>query len=325
MRAAELTRQLLAFGRRQILKPLNLDLNKKVTELLKMVRRVIGEQNGVHFVPGADIGIVRADPVQMDQVIMNLCINSRDAMPDGGTIRIETSDVFIEAGSPHAPALVSPGRYVRLTISDTGSGMTADVMKHLFEPFFTTKEVGKGTGMGLATVYGIIRQHDGYIDCRSAPGKGTTFEILMPTIEQEATATETRVEKPSPRGTETVLVAEDDEAVRRMATRVLESAGYAVITAVDGAEALRKLDAAGDRIAMALLDVVMPNGGGRRVHEVIRLRHPHVRVLFTSGYAADSIHRGFVLEEGLNLIQKPYGAGELLRAVRKVIDASAVN
>ena len=320
-KGSALTRQLLAFSRGQILRPKDLDVNDLVGDLLKMIRRLIGEDIDLDFIAGHNVGHVHADPGQIEQVLMNLCVNARDAMPEGGTIAIETRGVVLDRGYCEVHSWAQEGRFVVLSVSDSGSGMNEETRQRVFEPFFTTKEVGKGTGLGLATVYGIVRQHDGMVTVYSEVGEGTVFGVYLPRVEAAGDEDEAAEEPTAPGGSETILVAEDDEMVRALAARVLEKAGYRVLLAANGAQAVQQFHDHADEIALALLDVVMPEQGGREVYDQLRQTHPDVRVLFSSGYSADTIHRRFVLDEGMELIQKPYDPRALLRRIRETIDA----
>ncbi|MFQ5795878.1 MAG: response regulator [Candidatus Bipolaricaulia bacterium] len=318
-RATALTRQLLAFGRRQVLQPVDLDLNQVIADLVKMLHRVIGEHIELNVIPGYDLDTVHVDPGQIEQMLVNLCINARDAMPNGGKLIIETENVLINSAYLETHPWAKPGRHILLTLTDTGDGMPPEILEHIFEPFFTTKEEGEGTGLGLSMVYGIVKQHNGYIDVYSKPRQGTTFKIYLPAVECPAeTGGENIAVLPSG-GLETILIAEDEEIVRDLTVRVLEQAGYAVLTVTDGEEAVNVFEANADTIALALLDVVMPKRSGREVYDRIRVIKPEVRVLFSSGYSAH-IRPDFVLEGGLQLIQKPYSSDELLRKVREILD-----
>ena len=321
-RAAGLTRQLLAFSRRQVLEMDDLDLNEVVENLMKMIRRIIGEHIRLSVIPGHSLGTVHADRIQMEQILMNLCVNARDAMPDGGELTIETENVVINGDycATHIGAV--PGRYVLLSVTDTGHGMDAETKARIFEPFFTTKELGKGTGLGLATVYGIVRQHQGMIQVYSEVDKGTTFKIYLPIVARTASKIGAKIERRVLGGNETILVAEDDEMVRNIAVRILESAGYTVLTAVNGRDALRVFHESGGKIDLILTDVVMPEMGGKGIYEALHKDHPDLRFLFTSGYSANSIHTGFVLHKGVELIQKPYAPDALLRKIRELLDGS---
>ena len=319
-KAAVLTRQLLAFSRQQIMQPKDLNINEVVDGLLKMIWRVIGEDIDLKFISGRQLGTVHADPGQIEQILMNLCVNARDAMPKGGTLTLETENVLIGEGYRKTHPWVDEGRYVLISVTDTGHGMDEETRSQVFEPFFTTKEVGKGTGLGLATVYGIVKQHDGMIDVYSEVGKGTTFKVYLPIVERQAEEVGNKIEGPARGGTETLLFAEDHESLRRMTLELLETAGYTVLVATDGQEALEVFEAHADEISLVLLDVVMPKLSGRDVCDRIRAINPDVRTLFTSGYSANAIHTRFVLDEGIELIRKPYDMHVLLRKIREALD-----
>ncbi len=319
-RAAKLVGQLLAFSRRQIIRPERLDVNEVVAGLLKMLVRVLGEHIRINFVPDHSPGIIHADRGQIEQVLMNLSVNARDAMPQGGTITIETSHTRFDDEYCGANTWAKPGSFVVLSVSDTGCGMDAQILPHIFDPFFTTKELGKGTGLGLATVYGIVKQHDGMITVYSEPGHGTVFKVYLPKVERSADPAEAETPEPSLHGTETVLLAEDDESVSHLSRRVLEAAGYTVLVAKDGEEALRIAAERGEQVALAVLDIVMPHLGGHAVHMRLKERFPRMRFLFASGYSADMVQTDFTLREGVELIQKPFDPKGLLRKVRQVLD-----
>jgi PAS domain S-box-containing protein len=325
MWAANLTRQLLAFSRQQVLDPQVFDLSAVVADMDKMLRRLIRADIVFRSQLAPDLGAVRADPGQIEQVIMNLAVNACDAMPDGGTLRIETSNVDLDAGheQEHVPAV--PGRYVMLTVSDTGTGMSTTTQAHIFEPFFTTKERGKGTGLGLSTVYGIVKQSDGYVWLESEPGRGTTFKVYLPRVDAPIA-----IKAPAPDrsasidGDETVLVVEDQEPVRRLTRRVLETHGYAVLAAADGPEALHVAEHHAGTIHILVTDVVMPGMSGREVGRRLAAERPGMRVLYVSGYADDLIVNHGVLEPGLAFLQKPFTPEALARRVREVLDAPPV-
>lgn len=324
-RATRLISQLLTFSRRQVMRPESIDLNQTVAHLLKLVERVIGEHIQLEWRPGENVGAILADRGMIEQALMNLCVNARDAMRDGGSLSIATQETLYTDDYPtaHQP-WAEPGRYALLSVSDTGCGMSKEVLEHVFEPFFTTKAPGSGTGLGLATVYGIVKQHAGLIHVESEPGKGTTFNLYWPVSETAAEPEESRSpESITYRGTETILLVEDDSVVQCLARTLLERAGYTVLTATNGAEALALFHARGNDFAMAILDVVMPEMGGREVYERIRKARPDFKVIFVSGYSNDGIHTNFVIDAGLNLIQKPYSEAVLLRAVRDALDNSS--
>ena len=319
-RAADLTRQLLAFSRQQVLAPQVLDMNALVANLEKLLRRLIGEDVELRTVLAPDLGAVRADPGQLEQVIVNLAVNSRDAMPQGGQLTIETANVeFDEAyAAEHFPA--EPGSYVLLAVTDTGTGMDAQTKSHIFEPFFTTKEKGKGTGLGLATVYGIVKQSDGYIWVYSEPGHGTSFMIYLPRVPDAPGPVRPAFEpSASARGSETVLAVEDDEMVRALIRRMLETRGYTVLLASHGDEALRLLERHPGCIDLLMTDVVMPGMSGRDLADRVAELRPSIKVLYLSGYTDDAIVRHGVLEPGIAFLQKPFTADRLARRVREVL------
>ncbi len=319
-RAKTLVSQLLAFSRRQVLDMKDVNLNEAIGDMLKMLHRVIGEHINLNFSPGRALGTVQADPGQIGQILTNLCVNARDAMPSGGVITITTTNARIEAPFCETHAWARPGCFVLLSVTDTGCGIDAETLDRIFEPFFTTKAVGEGTGLGLSTVYGLVKQHEGFLNVDSAVGQGTTFNIYLPTVEHPATACGDKTKKPVTGGAETILLAEDEEMVRQLTQTILERAGYTVLTACDGEEALKVFEAHADEIDLLLLDVIMPKLGGRVVYDRIREQHPGVRALFASGYSMSSVHNDFVLEEGLRLIQKPARRDALLSEVRKALD-----
>jgi PAS domain S-box-containing protein len=327
-RAAGLTRQLLAYSRRQMLQPKVLDLNAVVAEMDRMLRRLIGEQItfATDLVP--ELGRVRADPSQIEQVVVNLVLNARDAMEGGGAVTIETANVELDAAfvQQHLGAVAGP--FVMLAVSDTGTGMTPAVRVHLFEPFFTTKPVGKGTGLGLATVYGIVKQSGGYIAVRTEPGRGSSFKVYLPRIAAPASApppSPAPAPAPSSRGTarvaETVLVVEDEQAVLTLSRRALESEGYTVLAAADGADAVRIAERHGGTIHLLLTDVVMPGISGRELAAQLAARRPGLRVVYMSGYPGDTAARGGALAQGSAFLQKPFEPDALARKVREALDA----
>jgi signal transduction histidine kinase/CheY-like chemotaxis protein len=323
-RAAALTRQLLAFSSRQVLQPRTLDLNTVVSEVEKTLARLIGENVTLATRLEPALWSVKADPGQLEQVLMNLAVNSRDAMPEGGTLTFETAnavlDVDFAAVHPGAP----PGEYVVLIVTDTGTGMTGEVRSHAFEPFFTTKERGKGTGLGLATAYGIVKQSGGYITVDSEAGRGTTFRIYLPRVEGTAvlpgrTASSSLLSV----GTETILLVEDEAGVRRLSLTVLKAQGYVVLEAASGDMALEVARSETGPIHLVVTDVVMPGMSGRELWDHLRVLRPNSRVLFMSGYTDDVIARHGVLEPGIAFLQKPFTPLGLAQKVREVLDASA--
>jgi nitrogen-specific signal transduction histidine kinase/ActR/RegA family two-component response regulator len=322
-RAARLTRQLLAFSRKQILQPRELDLNAVVRGVMPMLGRLIGEDIAVvtHLAPR--LGAVTADPAQLEQVLVNLAVNARDAMPEGGTLGIETADVALDAAAcERRDGPVAPGAYVRLAVRDTGAGMDEATRARAFEPFFTTKAPGKGTGLGLATVYGIVRQSGGCVTVSSAPGAGTTVVVELPRTSAPEPA-RPAADAPAPgRGTGTVLLVEDDATVRQFVRRVLEWQGYAVLEAAHGPDALRVAAEHGGRIDLVLTDVVMPGMSGRALAEALTASRPGLRVLFMSGYTDDEILRRGLGTTGVALLEKPFTAEALRDAVRRELDAA---
>ncbi|MGB7573272.1 MAG: PAS domain S-box protein [Thermodesulfobacteriota bacterium] len=321
-RATDLTRQLLAFSRRQILDLKVLDLNVLLTDLDKMLRRIIGEDIQLVTLLSEDLGKVKIDPSQIEQVIFNLAVNARDAMPSGGKLTIETANVELDEEYAHAHISVISGHYVRLSVSDTGVGMSQEVKERVFEPFFTTKEKGKGTGLGLSMVYGIVKQSSGNIWVYSEPEHGTTFKIYLPRTEEEVDTLHEREEKDFfPRGSETVLLVEDDELVRDLANRLLKQQGYRVLDAANGEEALRVAkEHDRETIHLLLADIVMPQMGGKALADQLKILRPNVKVLYTSGYADNAIFHHGVLDPGTHFLQKPFSLKTLSHKVREVLD-----
>ncbi|MFH1140484.1 MAG: PAS domain S-box protein, partial [Chloroflexota bacterium] len=320
-RAANLTRQLLAFSRRQVIEPRTVNPNELVEDLQKMLRQLIGEDIEVATRPASNAGSVRADPGQLEQVLINLAVNSRDAMPRGGKLTIETANVALDEEYARTHEEVSAGEYVLISVADTGVGMSDEVKAHLFEPFFTTKAQGQGTGLGLATCYGIVKQAGGHIEVESELGRGTTMKVFLPRIQDAAKEKPGEAEEAQPLGgAETVLVVEDEAAVRNLTTRSLRARGYTVLAAANGVEALRVAQEYSGRIHLLFTDVVMPELDGKQLSERLKALHPETRVLFTSGYTDEAIsHRG-VLEPGVAFLQKPFASAALLRKIRDVLD-----
>lgn len=320
-RARNLTRQLLAFGRRQVLEMKNVDLSDVVAGFEGILRRTIREDIKVCVSLSSAIGCIRADAAQLEQVLMNLAVNAQDAMPDGGTMTIETADVVLDEGYAESHPEVTPGEYVMLALRDTGVGMDSETRKHVFEPFFTTKEVGKGTGLGLSTVYGIVNQHKGSIWLYSEPGKGTVVKMYFPRVEGEADVTQA-VETPTGEvaGRETVLVAEDDPSVGRLVKKALEKRGYRVMLAESGPACIRALDEYEGAVDLLVTDVIMPEMNGRQLYEQLHLKIPGLRVVYMSGYLGDAIARHGVLDPGIDLLEKPISLQALVRKVREVLD-----
>ena len=319
-RAAALTRQLLAFSRKQVLQPRVIELNALVGESTNLLKRLIGEDIELTFVPGVDCGRVRVDPVQLEQVIVNLAVNARDAMPEGGRLTIATANVALGADSAALRAGVAPGPYVMLAVSDTGAGMDRAVQARIFEPFFTTKEPGKGTGLGLATVYGIVTQSGGHVRVYSELGLGTTFRIYLPWTNAPPELTSVSALPALPRGTETVLLVEDEHEVRAIAREVLEELGYTVLEAAVPADALLIAERHAGIIGLLLTDVVMPGMSGRALASKIAGARPETKVLFMSGYTDDAIVRHGVLEPGTSFLEKPFTPLAFALKVREALD-----
>lgn len=319
-RAASLTRQLLAFSRRQVLQPKVINLNEAVANMSNMLRRLIGEDINLLTVLEPELGRVKADPGQVEQVIMNLAVNARDAMPGGGKLIIETKNVFLSEEYASRHASVTSGQYIRLTVSDTGHGMDKETQERIFEPFFTTKDLGKGTGLGLSTVYGIVKQSGGDIWVYSEQGIGTTFKVYLPLSEDAAVEDKVNIKEPESRGTETVLLAEDEGMVRRVAREVLEMQGYRVLEARDVQEALAISATHDGLIHILLTDVVMPGMSGREIAAQILLSRSQMKVLYMSGYTDDAIVQHGVLDEGTSFIEKPFTSDALLCKLREVLD-----
>ncbi|MCX7006555.1 MAG: response regulator, partial [Kiritimatiellaeota bacterium] len=322
-RSAEITRQLLAFARKQTIAPRVLDLNDAVARMLKLLRRLIGEDIKLAWRPGVDLRPVKLDPSQVDQILANLCVNSRDAIVGVGEITLETGSIAIDADycARHPEAI--PGAYVFLAVSDNGCGMDKETLAKVFEPFFTTKGLGKGTGLGLATVYGIVKQNNGFIYAYSEPGKGTTFKIYLPEIAAETVATTVTGQVEAPRGRgETILLVEDEKSLRVTCGLFLEALDYKVLTAETPGEALKMTDQHPGDIHLLLTDVVMPGMDGRQLSKRIGAVKPGVKILFMSGYTADVIAQRGVLDEGVQFLSKPFTRDDLARKVREVLDGS---
>jgi two-component system cell cycle sensor histidine kinase/response regulator CckA len=321
-KAGALTRQLLAFSRKQILQPRILDLNEVIANMEKMLRRLLGEHIELVANLAAGLGRVKADPLQLEQVIMNLAINGADAMPQGGRLILETDNVELEPGLETFPVEVRPGSYVLLAVSDNGVGMDSDTQDRLFEPFFTTKPPGKGTGLGLSTAYGIVAQSGGHIQVYSQPGYGSSFKVYLPRVSDPASPPSSPVAGELPRGSETVLLVEDEAAVRDLVRRVLASRGYTVLEADRASTALALVDGRGEPLQLVICDVVLPGGlGGRELARALAGRHPEARFLFISGYTPSAVLQGGLLAEGGNFLQKPFSPEALARKVREVLDA----
>jgi signal transduction histidine kinase len=320
-RSADLTRQLLAFARKQTVAPKVLDLNETVSGMLKMLQRLIGEDIELAWLPGKDLGSVNVDPSQIDQILANLCVNARDAIAGVGKVTIETGAAAFDEAYCAAHAGFVPGDYVLLAVSDNGCGMDQETLGHLFEPFFTTKEPGKGTGLGLAMVYGAVKQNNGFINVYSEPGQGTTFKIYLPRHEAKAQAqADAAAAHPARGGHETLLLVEDDPALLSMTTMMLGRMGYAVIGAKTPGEAIRLAHEHAGDISLLLTDVVMPEMNGRDLAANILSLYPGMKRLFMSGYTASVIAHHGVLDQGVNFIQKPFSITDLAAKVREALD-----
>jgi signal transduction histidine kinase len=322
-RGASLTRQLLAFSRQQVLESRIVDLNAVVTDLHSLLQRLIGEDIELVFRTDPKLGRVKADPGQLEQVIMNLAINARDAMPQGGKLTIATENAELDETYVDRHSMVQPGPYVVLVVSDNGCGMDAEILSHMFEPFFTTKELGKGTGLGLATVYGIVKQSGGYVWAYSEPGQGTSFKIYLPRVEAPAdTPIPAEATGKPVRGSETILIVEDDDSLRELTGEFLQSSGYTVIEARRPDEALRISEQREGPIDFLLTDVIMPGMNGRQLAAQLASSRPKMKVLYISGYTDDAIMQHGLLEEGIAFLQKPYTRYALTRKVRDVLDSA---
>jgi len=319
-RAARLTRQLLAFARKQVLARRPTNLNDLISDLAKFLRRVIGEHIELGLVLADDLAVVHADGSQIEQVLMNLCVNARDAMPQGGKLLIKTQNVTLDESYCQIHPDVKPGKYVLISVSDTGTGMDSATRERIFEPFFTTKGPGQGTGLGLAMVYGIIKQHDGSICVSSEPGRGATFDIYIPAISEQEEIHEERADYALADGNETILVAEDEASVRNLIVTILQNWGYKVLTASNGEEAVKVFDEEQGKIDLVLSDAVMPKLGGRELYEILRKRNPELKFLFISGYSIDAMSERFILSEGLELLHKPFNPLDLARRIRESLD-----
>jgi PAS domain S-box-containing protein len=320
-RASTLIRQLLAFSRRQVLQPKIIDLNAIVLGLDKLLGRLMGEHIEMVTRCAVNVGHVKADPAQIEQVIMNLVVNARDAMPKGGRLTVETYNVDLDSTYARDHVSVKPGAYVMLAVTDTGIGMSPETVAHIFEPFYTTKESGQGTGLGLSTVYGIVKQSGGYIWVYSEPNKGTTFKVYLPRVAEPVDAKSERTEAPAAsKGSETILLVEDEEAVRELASRILSAKGYNVVPAKSVKEAEQWAEEHLDEIHLLLTDIIMPGTSGRELARRIIAKHPQTRVLYMSGYTDNVLAQGGVLEAGLSFLQKPFTPSALVQKVRDVLD-----
>jgi CheY-like chemotaxis protein len=324
-RAAGLTRQLLAFSRRQALQTRIVELNKLVTSLAGMLQRLIGEDIELNLKLGSDLGRVTADPGQMEQVIMNLVVNARDAMENGGAVTIETTNVMLDKEFTSKYIGVKSGPYVLLCVSDTGSGMDDATKARLFEPFFTTKTRDKGTGLGLSTVFGIVKQSGGTVEVFSEPGKGTSVGVYLPRIDQPASVESAALKVKMARGSETILVVEDDEMVRGLVRETLVRHGYHVLDAADPADAMRKADAYSGPLQLLITDVILPKTNGRELAQLLVGKHPEMRVLYMSGYTDQVVINSGIQHADVAFLQKPFTPNGLAEKVREVLEPNGSN
>ncbi|HUK30670.1 MAG TPA: response regulator [Candidatus Acidoferrum sp.] len=321
-RASDLTRQLLAYARRQVLEPRNIDLNHCVAETVGLLQRIIGEQIEIKLMLSTEPQVVRADPVQIEQVFMNLCLNARDAMPKGGKLIVETVATELDDEYTTNHGYARPGKYVKLSVSDTGIGMDEATIEHIFDPFFTTKEIGKGTGLGLATALGVVKQHEGTIEVYSEVGKGTVFHVYLPTVAAAVDNLPQADNSPIRGGVETILVAEDSESIREMVQEALEGLGYTVIPVHNGEEALVAFRDASKRISLILMDLVMPGMGGVEAYAAISKITPGIPVIFMSGYSPMGAPQLSSTPNPSVLLQKPFNPKQMARKVREVLDST---
>ena len=324
-RATGLIRQLLMFSRKQVTQFQQLDLNESVNGALAMIGRLVGEHIQLAFAPAAALPPVHADPTMLEQVVMNLAVNARDAMPHGGRIDITTAAVRVDRAETPADPVPRHGEFIRLTFSDTGCGMSAEVLQRIFEPFFTTKDVGKGTGLGLSTVFGILRQHDGWIEVTSQPGRGTSFHLYFPASEKLAEKAPVSSDDDELRGgTETILVAEDEDPLREMIFLALDALGYRVLSAATGVEALQTYERSDRPVDLLVTDMIMPGGVlGDELAARLRAKNPKLKVIFSTGYSEDMAGKDVSRHENRDFLLKPYTVDKLARFVREVLDRPA--
>jgi CheY-like chemotaxis protein len=322
LRSTDITRQLLAFARKQTISPKILDLNKTLEGMLKLLRRLIGEDIDLDWLPAPELWPIRVDPTQIDQILANLCVNAKDALSGGGRITIETQKAVLDEAYCAEHEGATPGEYVMLAVSDNGEGMDQETRDKVFEPFFTTKELGKGTGLGLATVYGIVKQNTGVIYAYSEPGLGSTFKIYLPrhAVNTEPSVEESPMASPSG-GDETILLVEDEPAVLDLVKQMLENDGYSVLAFTLPKEAIRTVSAHAGKIDLLITDLVMPEMTGRELVEKLTAICPDLKCLLMSGYTSNVIARQSVLEEGVNFLQKPFSKQQLAAKVREVLDS----
>jgi nitrogen-specific signal transduction histidine kinase/ActR/RegA family two-component response regulator len=328
-RAARLTRQLLMFSRKNVMQIEQLDLREIVGNMSKMTERLIGENITLEFQPPEELPPVQGDSGMIEQVLLNLSVNARDAMPQGGTLTISLEAMSVDAVFAERHPQARVGRFVRLRVTDTGTGMDTATLGHIFEPFFTTKEVGKGTGLGLATVYGIVKQHDGWVEVSSEPGKGTTFDIMFP-ANNEASPTSKKEASPDDAlvagGTETILIVEDEEILREMAREILQNYGYNILEATSGREAFDVWNRHTDEIHLLLTDMVMPEGiSGVQLAERLLTDRPDLKIIFTSGYSSNEVNAELLARARARFLQKPYSHNDLAKIVRDCLDRGAAD
>jgi len=319
-RSTGITRQLLAFARKQIVSPKVIDLNETLAGMLKMLLRLIGEDIDLAWLPGKRLWPIKIDPSQIDQIMVNLCVNARDAIVDVGKITIETGNCTLNEEYCSAHASFVTGQYVKIDISDNGSGMDKETVSHIFEPFFTTKGVNEGTGLGLATVYGIVKQNNGFVNVYSEQGRGTTFSIYLPRYADKTNTGESEsTEEPAIRGSETILLVEDEPTILNMTTTMLQRLGYTVLAVGTPSEAIRLAGEHSGEIDLVLTDVIMPEMNGRMLTENLMVNRPGLKCLFMSGYTANVISHHGVLDDGVNFIQKPFAKSELAAKIRSAL------
>lgn len=322
IRASELTQQLLTFSRKVESKLRPVDINQEVKHVESLLKRTIPKMISIELALGEDLHVINADPAQLEQVVINLGINARDAMPEGGRLIIETENVFLDEYYCRSHPGALPGNYVCLSITDTGQGMDRETLNHIFEPFYTTKEVGKGTGLGLSMVYGIVKSHRGYIMCYSEPGEGTTFKIYLPALEREKREEKTKPENEPDirRGDETILLVDDEEILRDIGKEILEEFGYLVLTAPDGETALQLYAKEREKIALIILDLVMPGMGGKQCLEQLLAAAPDAKVVIASGYAVNGPTKAALEAGAKGFIKKPFELKQMLKVIREVLE-----
>ncbi|MBF0509878.1 MAG: response regulator, partial [Deltaproteobacteria bacterium] len=319
-RGADLVRGLLTFSRKTEIELQPLDLNSRISEMREMIERTIPKMINIQIRPAEDLAAIKANPTQVDQILMNLVVNARDAMPDGGNLTIETANFAFDEEYTKTHFDVKLGRYVRLMVTDSGSGMDKDTLEHIFEPFYTTKGVGEGTGLGLSMVHGIVKQHGGHIICYSEPGQGTTFKIYFPALISDEEKEEAGERKMSQGGSETILLVDDEESIRDLGARLLTNAGYNVIEASNGKEALDVYQARGKEIAVVILDLIMPEMGGKQCLEGLLGLDPSIKVIIASGYSADGPGKDAVAAGAKGFVNKPYNNRQMLEVIRSILD-----